>query len=192
MKHFAWNDLRDIVTVQGRTWEHEDNLYFNWSSSGFTVRFRGSALLAEFSAQSSEEYDGIPGDPNTPHRTVWPWISVFVDDNDQPCRTFELTNKSTKYLIYSGTDEQEHTVRVVKLTENIKTGLSLHSFDVDGEILMPVVEPIKSVLNLLETQSPADSVSAHLRKTGFITLRKKMFGWHMVLQQHAALEWIGK
>lgn len=56
MKHFAWNDLRDIVTVQGRTWEHEDNLYFNWSSSGFTVRFRGSALLAEFSAQSSEEY----------------------------------------------------------------------------------------------------------------------------------------
>lgn len=143
MKHFAWNDLRDIVTVQGRTWEHEDNLYFNWSSSGFTVRFRGSALLAEFSAQSSEEYDGIPGDPNTPHRTVWPWISVFVDDNDQPCRTFELTNKSTKYLIYSGTDEQEHTVRVVKLTENIKTGLSLHSFDVDGEILMPVVEPIK-------------------------------------------------
>ena len=55
MKHFAWNDLRDIVTVQGRTWEHEDNLYFNWSSSGFTVRFRGSALLAEFSAQSSEE-----------------------------------------------------------------------------------------------------------------------------------------
>lgn len=48
MKHFAWNDLRDIVTVQGRTWEHEDNLYFNWSSSGFTVRFRGSALLAEF------------------------------------------------------------------------------------------------------------------------------------------------
>ena len=84
MKHFAWNDLRDIVTVQGRTWEHEDNLYFNWSSSGFTVRFRGSALLAEFSAQSSEEYDGIPGDPNTPHRTVWPWISVFVDDNDQP------------------------------------------------------------------------------------------------------------
>lgn len=35
------------------------------------------------------------------------------------------------------------TVRVVKLTENIKTGLSLHSFDVDGEILMPVVEPIK-------------------------------------------------
>ena len=83
MKHFAWNDLRDIVTVQGRTWEHEDNLYFNWSSSGFTVRFRGSALLAEFSAQSSEEYDGIPGDPNTPHRTVWPWISVFVDDNDR-------------------------------------------------------------------------------------------------------------
>lgn len=143
MKHFAWNDLRDIVTVQGRTWEHEDNLYFNWSSSGFTVRFRGSALLAEFSAQSSEEYDGIPGDPNTPHRTVWPWISVFVDDNDQPCRTFELTNKSTKYLIYSGTDEQEHTVRVVKLTENIKTGLSLHGFDVDGKILMPVVEPIK-------------------------------------------------
>ena len=102
MKHFAWNDLRDIVTVQGRTWEHEDNLYFNWSSSGFTVRFRGSALLAEFSAQSSEEYDGIPGDPNTPHRTVWPWISVFVDDNDQPCRTFELTNKSTKYLKYLG------------------------------------------------------------------------------------------
>ncbi|MCO7109081.1 hypothetical protein NIA69_07725 [Gemmiger formicilis] len=100
MKHFAWNDLRDILTVQGRTWEHEDNLYFNWSSSGFTVRFRGSALLAEFSAQSSEEYDGIPGDPNTPHRTIWPWISVFVDDNDQPCRTFELTNKSTKYLIY--------------------------------------------------------------------------------------------
>ena len=101
------------------------------------------AGFAEFSAQSSEEYDGIPGDPNTPHRTVWPWISVFVDDNDQPCRTFELTNKSTKYLIYSGTDEQEHTVRVVKLTENIKTGLSLHGFDVDGEILMPVVEPIK-------------------------------------------------
>lgn len=26
MKHFAWNDLRDIVTVQGRTWEHEDSL----------------------------------------------------------------------------------------------------------------------------------------------------------------------
>lgn len=76
------------------------------SASGATTE--DSASATGNGSYDQVTYDGIPGDPNTPHRTIWPWISVFVDDNDQPCRTFELTNKSTKYLIYSGTDEQEH------------------------------------------------------------------------------------
>lgn len=137
IEHLSWNQVRSRITTQGRTWEYDNSLYFNWSCTGFAVRFRGQALLADLKAESSEEYDGTPGDPNAPHRTVWPWVSVFVDGSDIPCRTFELTDTVSQYLLYSGTDEQEHTVRVVKLTENIKTGLSLQGLAFDGAILLP-------------------------------------------------------
>lgn len=135
MKQYNWTDIKEKISLQGRTWEHEGVLNFNWSCSGFTIRFKGTALIAELIAQSSEEYDGTPGDPNAPHRTVWPWVSVFIDGSDAPARTFEVNDKATSCLLYTGNDDAEHTIRVVKLTENIKTRLALQGFAAEGEIL---------------------------------------------------------
>ena len=68
MTHYNWHEIEDKISLQGRTWIHENKLHYNWSCSGFTVKFKGTVLFAELEAQSSEEYDGTPGDPNVPHR----------------------------------------------------------------------------------------------------------------------------
>lgn len=135
MTHYNWHEIEDKISLQGRTWIHENKLHYNWSCSGFTVKFKGTVLFAELEAQSSEEYDGTPGDPNVPHRTVWPWVSVFVDGSEEPARTFEINDRATSHLLYACGDEAEHVIRVVKLTENIKTGLALSGLCTDGSIL---------------------------------------------------------
>lgn len=135
MTHYNWHEIEDKISLQGRTWIHENKLHYNWSCSGFTVKFKGTVLFAELEAQGSEEYDGTPGDPNVPHRTVWPWVSVFVDGSEEPARTFEINDRATSHLLYACGDEAEHVIRVVKLTENIKTGLALNGLCTDGSIL---------------------------------------------------------
>ena len=135
MTHYNWHEIEDKISLQGRTWIHENKLHYNWSCSGFTVKFKGTVLFAELEAQGSEEYDGTPGDPNVPHRTVWPWVSVFVDGSEEPARTFEINDRATSHLLYACGDEAEHVIRVVKLTENIKTGLALSGLCTDGSIL---------------------------------------------------------
>lgn len=147
MRFFPWQQAAPLATVQGRTWQGEAGLHFNWSCSGFTVTMQGGFLAAELTAFSSEEYEGAPGDTAAPHHTVWPWVAVFVDGADAPTRTFEVTDAASCYLLFRG-DEASHTVRVVKLTENLKSGLCLHGLWVQGN-LQPAPQPPRKTIEYI-------------------------------------------
>lgn len=50
MTHYNWHEIEDKISLQGRTWIHENKLHYNWSCSGFTVKFKGTVLFAELEA----------------------------------------------------------------------------------------------------------------------------------------------
>ena len=48
--HYNWHEIEDKISLQGRTWIHENKLHYNWSCSGFTVKSKGTVLFAELEA----------------------------------------------------------------------------------------------------------------------------------------------
>ena len=125
MTHYNWHEIEDKISLQGRTWIHENKLHYNWSCSWFYCEVQKLFCLQNWKRRAVKNMMELPGDPNVPHRTVWPWVSVFVDGSEEPARTFEINDRATSHLLYACGDEAEHVIRVVKLTENIKTGLAL-------------------------------------------------------------------
>jgi lysophospholipase L1-like esterase len=56
-----------------------------------------------------------------------------------PVRKLEIGQENTSVLLFQAQGEQPetHTIRIVKLTENLKTELGIASFSMDGEIQAP-------------------------------------------------------
>lgn len=121
----------------GRTYQDAETgiLHFNWTCSGLELTFRGTCLIASLYAQSGVEMerDAVSGDME--ERTIWPWVSVFLDEEDVPCRRFEISRSKDTQLIFQSETEETHRIRIVKITENLKTGLGVDSFFMEGEIL---------------------------------------------------------
>lgn len=131
--------LQDKLLTHGRTLPDAERniLFFNWSASGVEFNFEGTALLAEFYADFAEEIDGNPADPNAPRRPTWPWVALFVDGADTPCRHFELRPDCAAQLLFCAETPEKHTFRLVKMTENCKTFLGLRALKLEGELLPP-------------------------------------------------------
>ena len=127
--------LAPLLTAHGRTWQDGDVLHLNWSCAGVEFTFHGTSLAARFAAYSSEEIDGVPFDANAPRRPVWPCAAVFLDGADVPVRTFAVEQPEADVPLLAFAAPQTHRVRLVKLTENFKTGLSFCGLLLEGEIL---------------------------------------------------------
>ena len=123
-----------LLRLHGRTVYDEDRqaLFFNWTCSGFTVRFRGRTLRARLCAlgdvtQPLPHMDPLPTD--------YPFFGVVPDGADAPvgCRVFE--SPDAWETLYESTIGGEHTVRVVKLSEINRGKLGLLELETDGELL---------------------------------------------------------
>ena len=111
----------------GRTFSDKERNaeFFNWTCSGFEVRFRGTFLKAELLSVSERE-------PMVPEEVYeHPWIAVFTDGNPEPVR-MELTEPRRWYTLFQGETEAEHTVRVVKLSEDSRGKTGLAAVETDG------------------------------------------------------------
>ena len=93
-------DLQEDVLYMGRTYEANDTQWFNWSASGFSVRFQGSGVKATIAS-------------NAPNATNYAYLKVYVDGVEQ---TDILLNKTEQTVVLAeGLNPDEiHTVEVRK------------------------------------------------------------------------------
>lgn len=134
----------ELIRPYGRTFFDETDgvLYFNYTCGGFEVDFCGTMLAAVFSALPDRTVPPRPLMPGQqpPKREDWPLISVFLDGSDIPARTMRVRDGETVPLFFSP-EAEHHRIRVVKLTENLRTALGLRGLWAEGILSRPVCAP---------------------------------------------------
>lgn len=117
-------DLREDVRYFGRTYEKARIHWFNWSGSGFSVRFQGSSLVAEFYS-------------NAPQTKDLAYLKVYIDGQPQP--DILLREECQMLTLAEGLDpQQEHTLEVRKRTNVRSSSAGLSRLVLmDGTILEP-------------------------------------------------------
>lgn len=123
--------LRNKLQLHGRTvWDEEKQaLFCNWTCSGFTVCFTGTFLKAKLTVLA-DQIPAMPGFP--PNPDYYPCIGIVTDGETLENRQ-EITADGWYDLWQGGSGE--HTVRVVKVSENSRGKLGILALECDGEIL---------------------------------------------------------
>ena len=133
------NKLRENLYLHGRTvWDEEKQaLFCNWTCSGVTVRFTGTYLKAKLTVLA-DQIPAMPGFP--PNPDYYPCIGVVTDGETLENRR-EITSDGW-YDLWQG-ENGEHTLRLVKLSENSRGKLGILALECDGQILPAQVEKKK-------------------------------------------------
>lgn len=123
-------EILSNISFFGRTVADEQTgaVFFNWTGSGFEVRFRGKRLDVYLRAIETV----FP-----PEGILWPWISVFVDDMETPASEIAIDRTEQRVTLFSSDVSEEHNIKVIKRTENDKGKAGVTGFDFDGELLPP-------------------------------------------------------
>lgn len=119
-----------FLRLHGRTRfvESRNALFFNWTCSGFTVRFRGASLRAVFLALPDRQ----PFPPDAPEDL--PWIGLVQEDGETLAGRWLLREGESSLELFSG-KKGDHSLRIVKLSENMRGKAALLSLETDGEFL---------------------------------------------------------
>ncbi len=117
-------DLANEVRLFGRTYAQDGAYFFNWSASGFSVRFRGSGVSAVISSNA-------PGGSNNAY------LKIYVDGEEMD--DVLLKSQKQTVVLASGLDPaKEHTVRVLKRTNARSSTAAVTEIRLtDGEKLAP-------------------------------------------------------
>ena len=117
-------DLASEVHFFGRTYAENGAYFFNWSASGFSVRFRGSGVSAVITSSA-------PGGSNNAY------LKIYVDGVEM--EDVELKSKTQTVNLAAGLDpSKEHTVRVLKRTNARSSTAAVTDIRLtDGEKLSP-------------------------------------------------------
>ena len=137
MNTLSYTSLSDKIQTYGRTWydREEQTLYANYTCGGFRFRFTGSFLAVKFRAiPDTFVPPNVTPPAGAPPREDWPYVAVFLDDDQTPCRKQAVRDGETVPVFFSET-VQTHEVRIIKLTENFRTALGLAGIVTDGEML---------------------------------------------------------
>ena len=118
-------DLEKDVLYFGRTYTQSRIRWFNWSGSGFSVRFQGSGVAAEFYSDA----------PEVKHYT---YLKVYVDGKEQ--KDIILREETQIVILAEGLDpEKEHTVEVRKRTNIRSSTAGVGRIELlDGAVLAPL------------------------------------------------------
>ena len=142
MQQIGYLDFSDSLIFHGRTL-HDDAkkaVFFNWTGAGFTCTFEGTVLSARLIGVPSPNIAG----PDLPDE--YPYIGVAVDGNRELVRRVRINAGEAEYELFSTTAAAVHTVRVVKLSENMRGKSGVLELATDGRFL-PCAEP-KAALNI--------------------------------------------
>ena len=119
-----------LLRLHGRTRFQESHgaLFFNWTCSGFSVFFRGSCLRAGFLALPDRQ----PFPPDAPEDL--PMIGAVPEAGDTLGGRWLLREGENILELFAG-EEGPHTLRIVKLSENMRGKAALLFLETDGEFL---------------------------------------------------------
>ncbi len=117
-------DLDKEVLFFGRTYKKSNIRWMNWSGSGFSIRFKGSSVAAEF-------YSNAPDVKNLAY------LKVYVDGVEQ--KDILLKEENQIVMLAEGLDAaQEHTIEVRKRTNARSSTAGVGRLVLmDGTILEP-------------------------------------------------------
>lgn len=137
-------ELINKLQIHGRTvWDEEKQaLFCNWTCSGITVRFTGTCLKAKFTVMA-DQIPAMPGFP--PNPDYYPCVGVVTDG--QTLENLQEITADGWYDLWQG-EKGEHTLRLVKNSENSRGKLGILALECDGEIL-PVEVEKKPVLEIV-------------------------------------------
>ncbi len=137
-------ELLSKLALHGRTvWDEEKGaLWCNWTCSGVTLRFTGTTLKAKFTVMS-DTIPALPGFPENPD--YYPHIGVVTDGENLENRQDILSDGW--YDLWQG-EAGEHTLRLVKVSENSRGKLGILALETDGEILPwePEKKPVLEIV----------------------------------------------
>ena len=132
MKQYTAKEVKALAFAHGRTWLQEEGpLWFNWTCSGFTFRFKGSVLRVTIRSVENQ-MPAFPGFPENP--IEYPCIGAVGEDGESLICRYECREKEASYELFSG-DPGEHLLRLVKLSEGSRGQAGLVSLWTDGELL---------------------------------------------------------
>ena len=117
------------LNLFGRTWYDEERqlMFFNYTASGFEVRFKGSTLTMVFYATNHED------------DTKFPIITVFTDGEETETAPFFALNEENKTIEVKDLAENViHTVKVQKRSESVMSQSALKSLSTDGVFIKPL------------------------------------------------------
>lgn len=117
----------------GRTADCGNKVYFNWTNAGFRLKYTGTCLIADLEAICSIE-EGTDTDTGNGGRENWPCAAVFLDDDQEPERIFEVRKPKEKCLLFSADQVETHRITVRKITENNAGKLAISDMTGDGRI----------------------------------------------------------
>ncbi|MBQ2712719.1 MAG: hypothetical protein IJF71_05005 [Clostridia bacterium] len=118
----------DFITWYGRTDVNKDgSVNFDYTASGFEVKFRGTRLSMNFTATAWQS------DINRPYVTV---ITDGENYRTAPYYALDTQNKTLTVEV----EEGEHTVRVLKRSEAAMSRVCLNSISVENGVFLRAAE----------------------------------------------------
>lgn len=125
---YRFDELTPWLRPIGRTLlEDRHGWFFNWSCSGFRLRFHGSRLLCEMEAFEDPCYFGE-------HDNL-PVVAAFADGAAEPLRMIRLSRGKAVYTLFESESAGNHEVVLQKRSENAKGRNAFLSVETDGALL---------------------------------------------------------
>lgn len=146
MKQYSYDEFLPLISPVGRTTTDPDRnaFVFNWTCSGFDVRFTGTVLKAKMFV--------IGNKPMLPPGMAWDgsWeyanIGVLGEDRDTLVRRIECSEDGGWYTLWEADQPGTYSFRVIKLSENFRGRAGLLALETDGTV--ESVEPERKKLSI--------------------------------------------
>lgn len=121
----------ETVTTFGRTYYKDGLLHCNWTNSGFSFCFTGTAASAAIQT-SNTTFSGT-------------FLDVYVDDSSEPL-VLKLGNRPKEVVLAENLENTKHTIRVVKRSENGWGGTAaIEKLMVQGQFEQSPAKPTRAI-----------------------------------------------
>ncbi|NLL38323.1 MAG: hypothetical protein GX254_01875 [Clostridiales bacterium] len=155
MQKLFYSELCDYLCFHGRTLtdDRRHAVFFNWTCSGFTCTFTGKTLTATLLGIPSSNIAG----PDQPDE--YPYIGITTEGSAGErsralIHRFKVDASKHEYTLFSSDVEGPHTVRIVKLSENMRGKCGILDLKTDGSFI-----PHTALHPVLRIEAVGDSIT---------------------------------
>ncbi len=127
--NYLLKDILPLIQIHGRTCQHNDTLWFDWTCAGFTVRFTGTTLTAKI-----RSIGVIDINDRERKRMEYSCIGVVGPDGESLVYRTECVDAEKWYTLFEAEQPGTYTLRVVKLSENARGKTGVCEIETDGTL----------------------------------------------------------